>query len=234
VSEQTGEQTGDDTRQTGLTGGGVSPDRLPRDDEPGGDSTPRDTEGAGPVGLEDRTDGDGAPAANQAKAEPIAPTPGHRDPNAPLVPPVLEDMNVGTADPQSPSHPAAVVPSPPAAGAPAARLDNAGSAPAAQRPASEPGTSTGRATGPEQPISGTPGLSHRAPGMQGATGPDESVESDLARGVREVAPDGPSTVPSDGSAGDAAGVPVPSRHASEGTSEEHGTARGVRTPEAGS
>lgn len=78
---------------------------LPRDTEPGGASTPRDTEGDGPVGLEDRTGTDekGAPAANQAKAEPMPSTQGHPDPDAPLEPPLLGEMNVGADDPQRPS-----------------------------------------------------------------------------------------------------------------------------------
>jgi hypothetical protein len=233
--DQAGEQTGTKARPDGLADGGVPRDELPSDDQPGGESTPFDTEGAGSVTLEDRTrtDDKGAPATNQAKAEPIAPTSGHRDPNAPLTPPLLEDMNVGAADPQSPSHPAAASAAPSTGEVPRPSLGGAGSPPAAQRPVVDAGTSTGRATGPEQPLAASGGTSSRAPGTQGSPGPDEAVETDTDAGAREMSPAGPSSVPADGSAGDAAGVPVPSIHAGEGTSEEHATARGARTPDTG-
>lgn len=79
------------------------------DDDPGSVSEPQDVGGRGPVTLADRTahGGQASPDTNQGKAEPMPPTPGDPDPTAPVEPPSLEDMNVGAADPQSPSHPAA-------------------------------------------------------------------------------------------------------------------------------
>ncbi len=82
----------------------TTPDDTPNADEPGGASQP---EGDGPVTLGDRTEpgGQGSPDTNQAKAEPMSPTPDHPEPPAA---PELSDMNVGAGDPQAPSHPAAL------------------------------------------------------------------------------------------------------------------------------
>ena len=187
----------------------------PRDDEPGGESTPRDTEGAGPVGLEDRTrergsgagDDSGAPGANQAKAEPIPSTPGHRDPNARLEPPLLEDMNVGSVDPQAPSHPAA-----------------SGSAPSVETGAAGPAATAAPAA--------SAGTSHRTPGMQGSTGADEAVDTDVAAGAAAMRPtgsDSESDADFDADPGDAHGVPVASHDAAGGTSEQQDAVRGART-----
>lgn len=224
--------------QTG-TGQEEAAASQPHDDEPGGESTPRDDSGEGSVGLEDRTrqrggpgDDTGAPAANQGKAEPMPSTPGDKDPNAPLEPPPLEAMNVGAADPQSPRHPLAAgsglavdaeVASPPA------DLGGAGAAPAAQRPAASTGSSTGRAPGPEKPDSDSIGVAHQAPGIQGSTGPDEAVETDMTSSATEMGPSGPSADVAEDEPGDAQGVPVPSHDASPGTSEEHDVVRGART-----
>lgn len=209
----------------------------PRDDEPGGESTPADTQGSGPVTLEDRTrergtgqDDTTAPGSNQAKTEPMPSTAGHRDPNAPLQPPLLEDMNVGVADPQSPSHPAAAHP-PAATPAPGpGDLGGAGAAPSEERPLASAGSSTGRATGPENPVSSSAGSSHRAPGLEGRTGADEAVETDVASSAAHMTRDGAPSLPATDSPGDPQGVPVPSHEAAAGTSEEHAAVRGARTP----
>lgn len=179
-----------------------TPQQQPRDDQPGGESTPLDTEGDGPVGLQDRTrergaggDDKGSPATNQAKAEPMPATPGHPDPNAPLEPPSLAEMNVGSADPQSPSHPSA-------------------GAPAAGRAQARPAASA--------PVDGT---AHRAPGLQGVPGADEAVETDVGAGAAAMQ-QGPASTEDPG---DAQGVPIPSRDAAGGTSEQQQVVRGART-----
>jgi hypothetical protein len=237
VTERTGEQTGQEPRQGGLQDGGVAQDRLPRDDEPGGTSTPRDTEGEGSVGLEDRTGSEdqGAPAANQAKAEPIPPTPGHRDPAAPLTPPPLEDMNVGADDPQTPSHPAAAAAAP-TTGAETAAPDGPANAPrdvtgpgvppGATRPTVDGTTRTGADLGPDVPASGTAGRPHRAPGLQGEPSAAEEVDTDLEDSAAGMVRD---TGRGSGS-GDVHGVPVPSEVPSAGTSEQHGAVEGARIP----
>lgn len=61
----------------------------------------------------------GSEAANQSKTEAMPPTQGHADPAAAPEPTSvetadLESMNVGAADPQAPSHPAAGEPGDPA------------------------------------------------------------------------------------------------------------------------
>jgi len=102
------------------------------DDPAGSVSSPEDVGGRGPVTLEDRTrhGGQGSPDTNQAKTEPMPSSPGDPDPAAPLAPPALEDMNVGGADPQTPSHPAARARNMPDAGV---VVPAAGGAEAAQR-----------------------------------------------------------------------------------------------------
>jgi hypothetical protein len=175
----------------------------------------------------------GSTASNQGKAEPMPSTPGHKDPNAPLEPPSLEDMNVGSADPQLPRHPLAtrsglelhepVTPAPADVGGP-------GSAPAEQRPAASTGSSTGRASGPEHPAETSEGTAHKAPGIQGSTGSDEVLETDVVSSAARMGPSGPGSIPSDGSSGDPQGVDVPSTTASLGTSEEHDVVQGARTP----
>ena len=173
----------------------------PRDDEPGGQSTPRDDAGDGTVGLEDRTGGGGdtkgSPGANQAKAEPMPSTPGHRDPSAPLTPPLPEDMNVGVGDPQAPSRPAA---------AGSASSVEVARAPSATAPAG--------------------GSAHRTPGVQGSTGIDEAVETDVAASAAAMHTSVP---PGDHDPGSAPGVPVTSPDAAGGTSEEQDAVRGART-----
>ncbi len=72
-------------------------------------SQPQDTRGEGPVTLEGRTEpgGQGSPDTNQGKAEPEATVEHEADPRAEREAPDLSSMNVGAADPQAPSHPAA-------------------------------------------------------------------------------------------------------------------------------
>lgn len=206
----------------------------PHGDEPGVHSTPDDEQGEGTVGLQDRTGpGTGAPAANQAKAEPVPSTPGHREPTAPLEPPSLDEMTVGSADPQSPRHPAASGSDLGAATQVAAApggLGGPGSAPAEQRPAPDAGVSTGRSTGPENPVSTSDGSSHKAPGLIGETGDDEAVETDVVGSAARMGPSGTGAAPQPTGPGDPQGVPVPDTDAAQGTSEEHGPVRGARTP----
>ncbi len=73
-----------------ATDAGGSRDDVPQGNEPGASSTPSD-EGRGTVELGDRLGGD-SPAANQAKTEPIPPSP-----------PELGDMNAGRAGAHTPS-----------------------------------------------------------------------------------------------------------------------------------
>jgi hypothetical protein len=226
VSEQSGQE---------RNGDGVPPGAMPRDDEPGGESTPLDTSGDGPVRLEDRTSTDekGAPGSNQAKAEPMPPTQAHRDPSAPLTPPPLEEMNVGVDDPQRPSlgggrtgtgtgtgtGGAVAVPAGPSA---------EGLAPAAGRPTVDSTTATGTDRGPENPLSVTPGESHRAPGLQGTPSPAERVETDLAASAAAMTA-GPHQ---ERGAGDVHGVPVPSEQPAPGTGAEQSPVQGARLPQA--
>ena len=80
---------------------------VPTGEQPGAGSTPAD-EGDGTVGLADRTAG-GAPAANQTKVEPVPPTPGHTAPDVasgPVGGLDPDELRIGAADPQAPSHPA--------------------------------------------------------------------------------------------------------------------------------
>jgi hypothetical protein len=180
----------------------IGSEQQPRDDEPGGQSTPSDDAGDGPVGLEDRTgrggDTKGSPGANQAKAEPMPSTPGHRDPSAPLTPPLLEDMNVGVGDPQAPSHPAA---------AGSASSVEVARAPSATAPAG--------------------GSAHRTPGLQGSTGADEAVETDVAASAAAMGATG--APEHDDDPGHASDVPVTSSDAAGGTSEQQDAVRGART-----
>jgi hypothetical protein len=227
VSEQTG-QHGD------VAGGGLPAADVPRDDQPGGESTPLDTEGDGPVGLQDRmrTDEKGSPATNQGKAEPMPPAPGHRDPAAPLVPPALDEMTVGATDPQRPSLGAAAPTSSAEAGpadgpSHAPRdLSGPGEAPFETRPTVDGTSPTGTDRGPEVPGSASAGRSHRAPGLQGRTSPAEQVETDVEDSAAAMVRD---TGRPAGS-GDPHGVESVGETPSQGTSEEHGVVQGARIP----
>lgn len=214
----------------------VPADRMPRDDEPGGADTPLATEGEGTVGLEARTapDQKGSPATNQGTAEPMPSTPGHRDPNAPLEPPSLDEMTVGVADPQRPSLPTAAAapttgaePGPGSGPQSAPRdLSGPGAAPFQERPAGLGRNATGVDLGPDLPSSGTAGQAHRAPGLQGTTSPAEEVETDVDSSAAAMVRD----TGRDAGAGNVHGVPVPSEEPSPGTSQEHGVVQGARIP----
>ena len=201
--------------------------------------SPADTRGDGPATLEDRTEpgGQGSPATNQAKSEPMPSTAGHRDPNAPLEPPLLEDMNVGAADPQRPSLPTASSAPTSSAQAPASAtpssapqdLSGPGTEPDRLRPMPDMATASGTATGPENPLSDSPGTSHRAPGLQGTESPAERLGTDDEAGAAAMVRD--TGRPSGG--GDAHGADVPSETPSPGTSQEHGVVQGARIPDSG-
>lgn len=206
----------------------------------GDDRVPLETDGDGPVDLGDRTSPGqsgagytGSPAGNQGKAEPMPPTPGHADPNAPLEAPSLGEMNVGAADPQTPRHPAAAhsqltVPAP--VRTPPTDLGGPGTVPSQDRPVVSAGSSTGRGSGPEVPVSSGGGSSGRAPGVLGHTGPDEAVETDMVAGALQMGPSTGSSPAPDDDPGQSQGVAVPAKDAAIGTSEEHAAVRGVRTP----
>jgi hypothetical protein len=188
----------------------------------------------GPVDLSDRTAPgnpgtgySGSPVGNQGKAEPMPPTPGHRDPDAPLTPPSLDEMTVGADDPQRPSLGAGLADRPAQAPSAGPRdLGGPGTNPADDRPAPDTTSSTGRATGPEQPVSVTPGESHRAPGLQGTTSPAEQVETDVESSAGHMVRD---TGRPSGS-GNPHGVDSVGETPSAGTSQEHGVVQGARIP----
>jgi hypothetical protein len=211
----------------------------PADDASSVEADPEDTRGEGSATLADRTEpgGQGSPATNQGKTEPMPSTPGHRDPNALIEPPLLEDMNVGAADAQRPSLPtASSAPASWAAGPPSATpgsaprdLSGPGDDPDRLRPTPDLATATGTDLGPANPLPDSTGSSHRAPGLQGSGSPAEEPETDeqasAAAMVRETGrPAG---------SGDAHGAPVPSEQPSPGTSEEHGVVQGARIPDTG-
>lgn len=209
---------------------------MPRDMQPGGESTPLDTEGDGPVGLEDRTrtDEKGSPATNQGKAEPtIPPTPGHADPSAPLDPPALDDMTVGADDPQRPSLGAGLGGTAPAStGSSSAPrgLTGPGAAPADERPIPDTASATGTDRGPEVPVSTTPGRSHRVPGLVGQTSPAEQIETDVDDSAAAMRAGSARDTGRDADSGDPHSVPAVGRTPSTGTSEEHGVVQGARIP----
>lgn len=171
-------------------------------DQPGGASQP---EGDGPVELSDRTEpgGRGSPDTNQARTEPMSPTPDHPEPAAALT---LAEMNVGSADPQSPSHPATTTPA------------------------------TGPAGSPPQELSGhddaDSGTAQRAPGSLGHSPGGEAFGVDLAAGAARMSPTGGPGDRPGRSAGQ--GDPSPSPAAGdaplEGSSEEQQVVTGARLP----
>lgn len=201
------------------------------DSEPGSVSSQYDVEGRGPVSLDDRTKpgGQASPDTNQGKAEPMPATPGAPDPTAPLPPPELEDMNVGAADPQTPSHAAARDRDVSLAGGTLyAGPINAGVSPADDRPALDTAGSTGRASGPERPGSATVGTAQRQPGSLGDS--PEEQETDVAAGAARMVPGAPpaSSAPPTAQPGDAQDVSVPHDLPAEGTSETQPVVHGVR------
>lgn len=202
-------------------------------------NTPEDENGDGPVTLSDRTEpgGQGSPGSNQARPEPVMDPGLERDA---LTPPDLGSMNVGGADPQAPRHPDALRSGTSATGSYAhadpgqepTRLSGDGSTPDSSRPAVDTTTSTGRADGPEQPLQGSTGTAHRAPGQQGQTPVGESVESDTGAGAARMGPQAlDSTAGASPGQGDDATVPSSGTSATSGTSEEHRIVSGIKLPE---
>ncbi len=167
---------------------------------------PSQPEGDGPVRLADRIEpgGQGSPDTNQAKAEPMSPS----DQPDPEGAPSLSSMNVGTADPQVPSHP--------------------GVSPGGQA----------RMVAPVGSDDSGAGTSHRATGLQGTTPPGESVDTDVAAGAAAMqvpvspagGPGGPHGESSSGS-GDTGPAPGPGSTPLAGSSEELPVVQGVRRPE---
>ena len=207
--------------------------RAPDSDaEPGSVSSQRDVEGRGPVTLDERTKpgGQASPDTNQGKTEPMPATPGQPDPNAALEPPDLDDMNVGGADPQAPSHGLARDRDPAVASAPPQVVDP-GVAPPDDRPALDAHSTTKLPEGPEQPGQSSDGTARRAPTSLGVS--PEQQETDVQTGAANMRPGGgPAATPSPVQAGDSQDVAVPHDMPAEGTSEEAPIAHGVRAPEA--
>jgi hypothetical protein len=195
-----------------------------------------DTRGEGPVTLEDRTapGGQGSPDTNQGKTEPGIPASGEAGGEAAAHVPDLQSMNVGSADPQSPEHPAARGTASSAVAGPgdsplhAPRdMGGPGGDADSQRPSIDSETSTGRAPGPETPHQVTTGTAHRAPGSQGSTPDGERIETDVEASAAAMVRD---TGRPSGS-GDPQSVAVPSETPTMGTSEEHGVVQGARIPD---
>ena len=184
-----------------------------RKDEPGAASQP---EGDGPVELSDRTKpgGRGSPDTNQATAEPMSPTPDHPQPAAV---PTLAEMNVGSADPQSPSHPAGLTPAPVAADASAQGL---------------PGRSGGSTDAEPQVLPS--GTAQRVPGSAGEAPAGEDFGVDLAAGAANTDPGGGpgDRVGPTGGPGDTGPSPATGDAPLEGSSEEQQVVTGVRLPDA--
>jgi hypothetical protein len=175
------------------------------------------------VSSANEADQPGSHAANQPKTEPMPPTQAHADPDA---------MNVDANDPQAPSADgsAGATAMPSVSGVPAEQTPVlTGADPAEVTPSAHAGTTTGRTSGPVEPVQDTAGVGHRQPGSMGSTGPDEQLETDVERSAKNTSPVGaPGT---DSGPGDAADVPVVSAYPAEGTSEESGVAQGTRTPQ---
>jgi hypothetical protein len=208
------------------------------DDQPGAPSEPQDLQGDAPVTLEDRNEpgGQGSPGTNQGRAEQTVPATGSHPAPAKAETSSVDDMNVGSADPQAPRHPAAagsglaldgVAP-----GVQPTGMSAAGAAPADERPVADPTVSTGRDRGSELPVQDTAGTSHRVPGLQGTSAPGEAVETDVQGGATRMGPNAPDTTDVGHGHGDASTVPTSGSEASPGTSEEHGTVHGIRLADA--
>jgi hypothetical protein len=178
------------------------------------------------VSSTDEDQSQGLSSSNQVKAEPIPPTPGHSPAPAAMD---VEDMNVGGADPQAPSHPQAGPPGDPAhSGLDPVGPAPTGAAPSDRRPAPGPGSSSGRGAGPEQPGQSTTGAARRAPGSLGEPADEEQIETDVERSARNASTRG--TPGTEAGPGDPAGVPVVSEQPAPGTSQESAVAQGTRTP----
>lgn len=210
--------------------------RKKKDDLDQGVGAVSQPEGEGPVTLSDRTEpaGKGSPDTNQAKTEPISPTPDHPEP---LAAPDLADMSAGGAAEQLPNHPAAAEQAPPGsyaggqAGTAPADLTGPGSAPSEERPLLDSTTSTGRAHGPLKPVQQTSGEAHRVGGLNGVPPEGESIETDTEGGATRMGAAPPDAVPGLASGhGDTGPAPGPGDAASLGTSEDQPRAEGVRLP----
>jgi hypothetical protein len=197
-------------------------------------------EGDGPVTLADRTKpgGQGSPDTNQAKTEPMSPTPDHPEP---LAAPDLADMSVGAADPQAPSHPSAARLAPPgsyggtagATGDQPRGLGGPGHEPHETRPQVDPTTSTGRDRGPVTPEQQSSGTASRAGGQNGTVPEGESIETNTVGGATNMGAAPPDAVPGISSGhGDTGPSPSSGDAASLGTSEDQPKVEGIRLPEA--
>lgn len=205
----------------------------PADDGVGTVSQPQ---GDGPVTLSDRTapGGEGSPDVNQGKTEPLSPTPEHPES---LAAPDLESMNVGAADPQTPSHPAAGRLSPPGSygggdpGTADRALGGPGAAPDETRPVIDTQTSTGRANGPEHPVQLGSGEAHRAGGLNGRTPEGEAIGTDTEGGATRMGAAPPDAVPGLSSGhGDTGPSPAAGDGALQGSSEDQPIVKGIRLP----
>lgn len=171
----------------------------------------------------------GAPS-DEAAGEPVAARRERPPPLEPplLEPPLLDDMNVGADDPQAPSHPAV--------GAEPAVASRVGGRGAEAGAGSEATDDTGRADAgrAETGRADEGGTAHRAPGLQGTTGVDEQMETDVGAGAAAMhsGRDPGAGVGDDASetVGDSAGVPATSDTAASGSSERMPIAQGTRTP----
>ncbi len=210
-------------------------DRRP--DDAGQVSQPQ---GDGPVTLADRTapGGEGSPDTNQSKTEPMSPTPDHPDP---LAAPELEEMSIGAAAAQLPSHPAAAPLAPPgsygggAVGDQPKGLGGAGVSPHETRPDVDTETSTGRAHGPVNPVQQTSGEAHRAGGLNGVAPEGESIETDVEASATRMGAAPPDAVPGVSSGHGETGAspaPGPGDAPALGTSESQPKVEGIRLPEA--
>lgn len=178
----------------------------------------------------------GSRAANQPKTEPMPPTQGHADPDAAPGPstvdePDLGSMNVDVTDPQAPSHDGAAgaTAMPSLSGVPSEQTPVlTGADPAEVTPSAHAGTTTGRTSGPVEPVQDTAGDGHRQPGSLGNTGPDEQIDTDVHRSAQNASPTG--TPGTQSGPGDTAGVPAVSSYPAEGTSETSRVVQGTRTP----
>ena len=189
------------------------------------------------MSSENEPDQPGSQAANQPKTEPMPPTQGHADPDAAPEPsrvesPDLDAMNVDATDPQAPNRDGAAgaTTMPSTSGVPSEQTPVlTGADPSEVAPSAHAGTTTGRTSGPVEPVQDSSGEAHRQPGSLGATGPDEQIDTDVVRSAANTDVAGaPGTA---SGPGDAAGVPVVSETAAGGTSEESNVVQGVRTPE---
>ena len=208
-----------------------------RTDDVGEVSQPQ---GDGPVTLSDRTapGGEGSPDTNQGKTEPMSPTPDHPEP---LAAPSLEEMSVGAAAAQLPSHPAAAPLSPPgsygggALGDQPMGLGGPGVVPSDDRPQVDTETSTGRAHGPTGPVQQSSGEAHRAGGLNGVAPAGESIETDVEASATRMGAAPPDAVPGLSSGhGETGASPAPGPGDAPllGSSESQPKVEGIRLPEA--